>query len=67
MSKNILGLIALALLIATIAAQSNQSNCSTIANSYWTGYRCACRVGYQNVTNACIALPLRRSQGWVVR
>jgi|GEM_PF-6583995 len=43
------GLMTLALLSVSINTQNNtQSDCSSSANSYWTGYRCACKVGYKN-------------------
>ena len=31
-----------------LVAVHTQNECSTTANSYWTGYRCACKVGYKN-------------------
>ena len=62
------GLITLALLSVSINTQNNtQSDCSSSANSYWTGYRCACKVGYKNESNVCVPLTLLKTQGWVVR
>lgn len=62
------GLMTLALLSVSINTQNNtQSDCSSSANSYWTGYRCACKVGYKNESNVCVPLTLLKTQGWVVR
>lgn len=41
----IIGLLSLALLTVHISAQNE---CRQEENTYWTGYRCACRVGYKN-------------------
>lgn len=38
-----------------IQAPQPQGDCSTQANTYWTGYRCACRVGFTFSNNLCIA------------
>lgn len=32
-----------------------QGDCSSQPNTYWTGYRCACRVGYSLSNNVCMA------------
>jgi len=32
-----------------------QSTCLSQANTYWTGYRCACQVGFTNSSNCCVA------------
>ena len=32
-----------------------QGDCSSQPNTYWTGYRCACRVGYSMSNNVCTA------------
>ena len=61
-------LLALALLSVSINTSTNtQSDCSSSANSYWTGYRCACKVGYKNSSNTCVTLTLLKIQGWIVR
>lgn len=40
-----IGLLCLALLIVDLSAQNE---CTQAQNTYWTGYRCACKVGYKN-------------------
>ena len=35
-------------------AQYTEKNC-TAANTYWTGYRCACKVGFATVGGACVS------------
>ncbi len=32
----------------------SQNDCATLANTYWTGYRCACRVGYALNAGICV-------------
>ena len=67
MSKATLALMAnlsLSLLAVHISAQSD---CTQASNTYWTGYRCACKVGYKNESNACVPLTLMKTKGWVVR
>lgn len=36
-------------------APQSQGDCSSQPNTYWTGYRCACRVGYTLNNNLCQA------------
>lgn len=60
----IVGLLTLTLLASLTQAQTQ---CTTTLNTYWTGYRCACKVGYKNSSDTCVPLTLMRTQGWVVR
>lgn len=36
------------------APQYVSKDCSSVANTYWTGYRCACRVGYISEGGICV-------------
>ena len=67
MSKNIQAFIGLITIALLIASSVSQTDCTKTVNSYWTGYRCACKVGYKNITNACVPLNLLNYQEWVVR
>lgn len=40
-------------------------DCSTLANSYWSGYRCVCRVGFVFSSGICVASSL--TGGYVFR
>ncbi len=57
----------LIVLVLLIVDSNTQSFCPFDINSYWTGYRCACKVGYKNQTNICVPLTLTKTQYWVVR
>ena len=38
--------------ISSASDANNVKSCAQFPNTYWTGYRCACRVGYkQNIQN----------------
>lgn len=39
---------------------SNARSCANFANTYWTGYRCSCRVGYrlEQTSGACLKIGL---------
>jgi hypothetical protein len=67
MSKNIVALIGLITIALLTVNAVGQTDCSQTTNSYWTGYRCACKVGYKNVSSTCVPLTLQKYPEWVVR
>ncbi len=48
MSVKKMSLVTIVLLSLLLVHITSQNNCVETANTYWTGYRCACKVGYKN-------------------
>lgn len=67
MSRGFLSIIAIVILALLTVHTHTQNDCTSTVNTYWTGYRCACKVGYKNESNVCVPLTLLKTKGWVVR
>jgi hypothetical protein len=44
-----------------------QGSCASNPNTYWTGYTCACRVGYTSNDGICVPISVSLSTSYTIR